>query len=111
MTSEDFGDIRLATTAPENWNETLAVAFGGREPELGRTQADEALAKLRGDSAGKSAGLFEARRDGRLLGAVWVQILPGRTASMQQPQLSPELAESFAAGRASRHWPISSSMD
>lgn len=98
MTSEGFSDIRVATAAPESWRETLALAFGGRGPELAQTQADDALAKLRAGAAGQSVELFEARRDGRLLGAAWVQMQPGCTASLQPPQLVAELAEPFAAG-------------
>ena len=98
MTSKKFSDICVAATAPESWTETLALAFSGRGAELAETQADDALAKLRAGAAGQSVELFEARRAGRLLGAAWVQMQPGCTASLQSPQLAAELAEPFAAG-------------
>jgi len=98
MSGQEFSDVSVAAAPAENWGEALRLVFSGRGPDIGQTQQQDALAKLRADAEGNLAGLFEARRAGKLLGAVWVQMQPGRTASMQPPQLSAELAEPFGTG-------------
>lgn len=88
--------LSLQVATPENrWAAlrlVLAPAPGQRSvAEVARTAADRAA------DPDAWRGLFVALRDGRLVGAVWVEPQPGGTASVHPPRLVADETPSTAA--------------
>jgi ribosomal protein S18 acetylase RimI-like enzyme len=86
MQSAQQDELAINPARRESLPQTLLLA-------LDRVSADERVSRLEAAAASlesgrdPSAGLFEARRGGRLVGAVLVQSHPGRTALVWVPGL------------------------
>ncbi|MBN2023258.1 MAG: GNAT family N-acetyltransferase [Pirellulales bacterium] len=79
-----MGDAEIVPVAPHETADALKQVFA-RLDEVERRQQVETL--LAGEIT--HDGLWAARRDGRLVGAVYGQIQPGRTALAWPPRLAP----------------------
>jgi ribosomal protein S18 acetylase RimI-like enzyme len=78
--------LQIGPVPPAAWADALGLIFQGMsEPQL-QNQVARLLAAFH---SGKNspAGLLEGRCRGELLGAIWVQVLPGRSATIWPPRL------------------------
>jgi len=80
----DFLEVRRAE--PGEYREALLLVFSALSPELARQQmiAVQKTAKRKESTLN---GLFVAYSSGQLLGATLVNVFPGATAGMWQPQI------------------------
>jgi ribosomal protein S18 acetylase RimI-like enzyme len=86
MASSSFNPLRIGRPAPELATEALLLAFDRLLPEE-RTGRIESLAAQ--GSQDPLAGLLEARRGERQVGAVFAQLQPGKSALIWPPGLVP----------------------
>jgi ribosomal protein S18 acetylase RimI-like enzyme len=96
----------INVTLPPDRAETLALVFEHLRPVDRRRQIDEALAYaplpcLEVESLG---GLIEARRNRQLVGAVFSQVEPGKTAALWLPRLIGGEPESTAGALLTAIW-------
>ena len=77
-----IGDVEAPCRA-----KTLGLAFGHLRPEQRRRQIDEARAHVPPPGIAPFDGLIGARRNGRLVGAMFSQIATGKTAVVGLPRL------------------------
>ena len=77
----------IAPTPPPRIEEVLRLLLSRLEPADRDAQVSLLLAASR--AAGDFDGLFEARRQGRTVGAVLAQLQPGRAATVWMPRLVP----------------------
>ena len=87
--------LEIHAAATEDCQPALRLAFSG---QAAGNWAEQAASLLSAARAGKLSlnGLLEARRGGQLVGAVWVNVFPGRMASVAAPQLIEGEPESTA---------------
>lgn len=90
----DAPDIHPAP--PVHWREALELVFRSIAPEQ-RSGVVESLVAQAAVQPELLEGLFEARRRGTLTAAAWIQMQPGRVASLWAPQLLAAEAEVVAA--------------
>ena len=95
----------IASPSPEGVREALRLVLADLEPE-DRAGRVEAMLSEAQRGACSLAGLFEARREGELVGAVLSQIQVGGTAVVWPPRLTPgepsSTAERLLAATAQR---------
>ncbi len=93
MSSPD--SLQIVSATPASLGETLSLVFSGHQPQDALNRVRAALAEYR---CGKLplAGLLAARRAGKLVGAAFAQVLPGRTATFWPPRLVPPEPEETA---------------
>lgn len=87
--------IQILPAAPEDLAEVFSFVFSKNEPQDALDRVRAALAEHR---LGKLplAGLLAARRAGQLVGAVFIQVLPGRMATLWPPRTSVQEPEETA---------------
>ncbi len=78
----------IRPVAGENLVEALQQAFSGLSDEDRTARLESVLENLR-RSGGSAEGVFEARRGGRMVGAIVSQVHPGRAAMVWPPRLVP----------------------
>ncbi|MHB8901114.1 MAG: GNAT family N-acetyltransferase [Thermoguttaceae bacterium] len=88
--------FQIAPATPETLGEVIALVFSRHPPQDALNRIRAALAEYR---AGRLpiAGLLAARRASALVGAVFAQVLPGRSATFWPPRLVPGEPEETAA--------------
>jgi mycothiol synthase len=72
---------------PQEWADALELVFSHLGPEERRRQLSEALAGISAPEGTPAEGLLGARRAGRLVGALFAQVAPGRMAVVWLPRL------------------------
>ena len=79
------GELSVGPVSPETAESALRLAFSGLS---GEGAAEQIEMFLRGVESGESPleGLWEARRNGELVGAVAAQVQPGRVATVWPPR-------------------------
>ena len=97
MSSDTAEDPRIGPILPEHRTEALRLVFSGMEEERRRRQLDVYLPAFHGADP-SACVLLGAHREGRLVGAVFSQIQPGRTAALWAPQLAGDESKATAAG-------------
>ena len=100
-------DPQIGGISPQDRAEALELVFSHLPPDDRRRQIGEALAHASPPDGGPFEGLIGAWRDGRLVGAVFSQIQPGRTAIVWLPRLVAGEPESTAARLLRRHVGVS----
>ncbi len=87
--------LQIVPATPESLAEVFSLVFSIHEAQDALHRVRAALAEHR---AGKlpCGGLLAARRAGRLVGATFAQVLPGRSATIYPPQLVPDEPEETA---------------
>ena len=97
--------FEIAPAKPENLTEVLSLVFCKCEAQDALNRVRATLTEYR-EGRVHLRGLLGAYRTGRLVGAAFAQVLPGRSATFWPPQLEPgepeETAEELAA-RAMAH--------
>ena len=81
----------------------MELVFSHLEPAERRRQTGEVLAANRGNSA-RLDGLVGAWRDGRLVGAMFSQVQPGKIAAIWLPRLVADEPESTAGALLAASW-------
>jgi GNAT superfamily N-acetyltransferase len=94
MSGSESG-LQVGPVPPQDRDQALDLAFSYLEPAERRRQVDESFAVQRGDRAAVD-GLIGAWRAGRLVGAMFSQVQPGRIASVCLPRLVAGEPESTA---------------
>jgi ribosomal protein S18 acetylase RimI-like enzyme len=94
---------QIAGVPPPDQDKALGLVFGHFEPAERRRQIDEALYADRGHIA-KLDGLVAAWRDGRLVGAMFSQVQPGRIAAVWLPRLVAGEPEATAVSLLAANW-------
>jgi ribosomal protein S18 acetylase RimI-like enzyme len=85
MNRADRKTPQIAPAEENAWPDALAIAFGHLPREQCEARVAEAVRRHRTGDGGDV--LLTGRRDGRLVGAVYATIQPGRTAIVVPPQL------------------------
>lgn len=80
--------LTIETAPAEQWPNALALVFQSL-PEGPRRRQLEAMTAQFASEPGAANGLIAARRGDQLVGAVLIQIQPGRVASLWPPQIAP----------------------
>jgi mycothiol synthase len=78
----------IGTAAGEGIPAAFQLVFGGLPPEQSQAYVDHFVTEV-GQGAVAGQGLLEARRAGRLVGAVWAELLAGHAALVWPPRLVP----------------------
>lgn len=81
-------ELEILTTGHGDVEEALRLVFGHLDPAEQIPLAASLAEGARGELA-ELGGLFEARRGRELVGAVWAQLTPGKTAILWPPGLAP----------------------
>ncbi|HEV7221228.1 MAG TPA: GNAT family N-acetyltransferase [Pirellulales bacterium] len=84
--SSQLEHVQIGMAAPDARAATLELAFGALPKAEREGLVRQALART-GEQAA-SEGLFEARRGGRLAGALCSELQPGRTAGLWPPRIA-----------------------
>ncbi len=92
MASFDIRALSIAPAAPAELRETIALVFGRLGDDLGQRQG---AATWEGIQAGEisPAGFLQARYQQQSIGAIGIQLQPGRVASIWPPQVVREFSE------------------
>ncbi len=77
--------VEIAPARPEEWESAFRLVFQSCSPLVQRTRVQSAL-QLLGEGALDPEGLFVARRDNQLLGALVCMRVPGATGLVWPPQ-------------------------
>ncbi len=89
MTSQQI-EIEVAT--PADFGSCLALVFSA-QPEATRTRQIALTLQMWREEKLSLDGLVVARCSGQVVGASWLQLLPGKTAILWPPRLLPDTAE------------------
>lgn len=92
----DSSNLSIASVPPADYADALDLAFSHLDAEERRRQVESILTAAAADELAL-AGLFGAYRKGRLVGALFSQLQPGKTATLWLPRV--ELAQPAAADR------------
>jgi ribosomal protein S18 acetylase RimI-like enzyme len=100
MNSYASTDVLVRTAPPAHQAQVLWLLFQNEPADV---RPARIVATLRSARQGKisMSGLLEAHRAGRLVGAAWAQVMPGRTALVWPPRLAAGEVEA-TAGRMLR---------
>lgn len=90
MPSLDDPLIHIRPVPPEDWPVALALLFRDLPDDVRRRQLDATVGQFRTEPPA-AAGLLEARSGDRRVGSVWIQLQPGRVASLWPPQIAAEM--------------------
>ncbi len=97
-------DPQIDGVLPQDRARTLELVFGHLRSDDRQRQIGEALAHVSPLDSAPLEGLMGARRNGRLVGAMFSQIEPGKTAMVWLPRLTVGEPESTAAGLFAATW-------
>ncbi len=78
---------KIEVCAERDWQQALSLVLQPLAPNL-RGPLIDSLARLKNEPLGPLQALVVARQDDDLVGALWAQPQPGRTASVWLPQFS-----------------------
>jgi mycothiol synthase len=86
MTRSEDAQLTICAATDESAEDALRLVFSGLPSALSEEYAHFVLAEIR---AGRipTEGLLEGRRDGRLVGAMWLEVQPGRAALIWPPRM------------------------
>jgi GNAT superfamily N-acetyltransferase len=87
--------LQIAPATHDCMTEVLTLVFGNYGPQDALNRVRAAMAESRAGRLPRG-GLLAARRAGRLVGAAFAQVLPGRAATFWPPQLAPGEPEETA---------------
>ena len=87
--------LEIAAATLAELPDALRLVFSNLSPSDGVARSEAALEEVR-RVATAGAGVIAARRDKRLVGAAYMQVLPGRSAAFWLPQLVAEEPEETA---------------
>jgi ribosomal protein S18 acetylase RimI-like enzyme len=97
MTSDNSHSPRICPVSPEDRSAALDLTFSPLPPE-GRSRQIETILSASATDKLLWEGLLGAYRGGRLVGAAFSQILPGKTAQVWLPSLLQNEATNIAVG-------------
>jgi mycothiol synthase len=95
---------QIDAVSPRDRAETLELVYSYLQPDERRRQIAEVLASVPASEATPCEGLLAARRNGRLVGAIFSQVAPGKTAHLWLPRLMAAEPESTAARLLAATW-------
>ena len=90
MPSLDDPLIRIRPVPPEDWTGALELLFRDLPEGVRQRQLDATVEQFRTEPP-TAAGLLEARSGGERVGSIWIQLQPGRVASLWPPQIVAEM--------------------
>ena len=93
--------VHIVPATSENLTAVLTLVFSKHEAQDALNRVRAALAEYR-EGRLPEEGLLAAYRDGRLVGATFAQVLPGRSATFWPPQLVADEPEQTAETLASQ---------
>ena len=97
-------DPQIGGILPQQRVDALELVFSHLQPDERQRQIGEALVEMSLPANGPFEGLIGARRNGRLVGAMFSQIAPGRTAIVWLPRLVAGEPEATAARLYAATW-------
>ena len=97
-------DPQIGGILPQHRVDALELVFSHLPADERHRQIGEALGEMSLPADGPLEGLIGARRNGRLVGAMFSQIAPGRTAIVWLPRLVAGEPEATAAGLYAATW-------
>jgi mycothiol synthase len=90
MPSLDDPLLQIRLVPPEDWTDALKLLFRDLPEGVRQRQLDATVEQFRTEPA-IAAGLLEGRSSDKRVGSIWIQLQPGRIASLWPPQVVAEM--------------------